>query len=125
MSVPTVTMQDLAHHCKVEEAALEKEVTSNCFYKISRCLPEWELLAPKLNITQADIDDIIKENPGSGEKQRLGFLKKWKQKMGIMATWQALMEALLGIEKADNAKKVCEVLKSKCVMSEFPTKIYC
>ena len=80
-----------------------------CFYEISHCLCEWKLAALKLNISQAEVDAIEREN-GKAELQRVNFLKIWKQKMTFKATYRVLVEALLSIGRAEDAREVCQTL---------------
>ena len=104
-----VQTQDLVKSCGLQEAVLDKEVTYDCFYEISRCLCEWKLAALKLNISQAEVDAIEREN-GKVELQRVNFLKTWKQKMTFKATYRVLVEALLSIGRAEDARGVCQTL---------------
>ena len=43
--------------------------------------------------------------------KRISFLKAWKQKFAMKATYRALMESLLGIKRVEDARGVCQVLK--------------
>ena len=102
-------MQDLVKSCGVQEALLDGEVTYECFYEISRCLSEWKLAALKLNISQAEVDAIEREN-GKAELQRVNFLGVWRQKMTFKATYRVLVEALLSIGRAEDARGVCRTV---------------
>ena len=107
MAAPSkVSLQDLVKSCGIEEVLLDREVTYVHFYEISRCLCEWKLAALKLNISQAEVDAIEREN-GKAELQRVNFLGVWKQKMSFRATYRVLVEALLSIGRAEDARGVC------------------
>ena len=108
-----ISIQEVAAHCKVEEAWLDREVPYTSFYEISRCLSQWKFLAPKMNISQAEVDDI-EEDHRKAEEKRIGFLEKWKQKMSMKATYRALVESLLDIQRADDARRVLESKHAYC-----------
>ena len=103
------SVQDLVQRCGIEEACLNAEVTPECFHDISRYLSKWKLLAPKLKLSSADIEDIEKDNR-KAEEQRVSFLDKWKQKRSYEATYRALVESLLSIQRVEDARGVCHVL---------------
>ena len=102
------TVQDIARHCGVEEAWLEGEVPRKRFHEVSRYMVAWRRLAPLLNLTEADVNDI-EENSKRAERKRESFLEKWQQK-SMKATYRALMEALLKIERVQDAVDVCRLL---------------
>lgn len=106
----SISLEDLLQHCGVEEACL-KEVTFDSFLKISPYLSQWKLLAPMMNISQAEVDEIKNE---SADMQRISFLGKWK-KMSMRATYRVLVDSLLSIGRVDDARGVCNILKGKCV----------
>ena len=41
----------------------------------------------------------------------MSFLKTWKQRFAMKATYKALIESLLNIERVEDARGVCQVLK--------------
>ena len=108
-----LTIEDIARHCGAEEAWLDREVPYTCFYEISNYLSQWKLIAPELNISQAEVE-AIEHDHQSAEMQKIGFLEKWKQKMSMRAIYRALMSSLLNITRAEDARSVCQILKSKC-----------
>lgn len=105
-----ISIDDLVQHCEIERGTLRGEVSSNLFHEISGFLTEWERISPKLGITQPEVEAIIDDNR-TEEKRRIGFLKKWKQKFSIKATYEALIGALLSIDRSDDAKNMCQLLK--------------
>lgn len=113
-----ITTQDLIQHCGLEDACLEREVAREYFQDLSWYLSEWERLAPLLNISHTEVDDIDRENP-KPEKKRGSFLKLWKQKMSIKATYRALIDSLLRIGRGDDAKGVCQVLQQSELLSKY------
>ena len=99
----SLTIPDLAKHCGISEASLETEVSRELIPQLSRCLSQWELLSPLLQI---DVDTIKSDNHKE-EVKRVSFLEVWKQKMSFKATYRVLVESLLKIERVDDAKGVC------------------
>lgn len=104
MASPVVSIQEVVTHCAVEEAWLDKEVLYTSFHDISQYLSQWKLLAPKLNISQSEVEAIESDHHKNAEMQRVGFLQKWKQKMSMKATYRALAESLLGIQRTEDAR---------------------
>ena len=116
------SVQDLVQHCGIKEACLNAEVTPECFHDISRYLSRWKLLAPKLKLSSADIEDIEKDNR-KAEEQRVSFLDKWKQKRSYEATYRALVESLLSIQRMEDARGVCCVLKGMPTITQGQDKL--
>ena len=105
-----VKLCDLLSHCELEEACLDREVCRDDYCDISKYLSEWKLLAPKLGLTDAEVEAILEENQKE-EAKRVAFLKKWKQKFVWKATYRVPIEALLGMQRAEDATGVCQLLK--------------
>ena len=101
---------ELLAHCGVEDSSLDKEVTSAEYREISRYLSQWKLVAPKLNITEEEVE-AIENDEKKAEMQRIGFLRTWKQKFSMRATYRILIKALLNIQRAEDARGVCQLLK--------------
>ena len=108
-----VSVQELVRSCGLEEASLESEVTYVHFDDISRYLSKWKRLATKMTISQPEVDDIESDHPNKAEMQKVSFLDTWKQKMTFKATYRVLMEALLSIGRAEDARGVCQILRGK------------
>ena len=105
-----VKLCDLLSHCKLEEADLDREVLSADYNKISRYLCKWKLLVPELGLTEAELE-AIEENHSKEEARRVSLLKEWKAKFAWKATYRVLIEALLGIQRAEDATGICQLLK--------------
>ena len=103
-------LHEVLCHCQLEEACLKREVCRDDYYDISKHLSEWKLLAPKLGLTDAEVEAINEENKKE-EAKMVAFLRKWKQKFAWKATYRALIEALLGLQRAADATGVCQLLK--------------
>ena len=105
-----ISLEDIAHYCKVETSCLDEEVTSAYYHEISCYLSQWKLIAPKLKFNDDEVESLDEDNI-KAEMKRISFLKAWKQKFAMKATYRALMESLLGIKRVEDARGVCQVLK--------------
>ena len=105
-----ISLEDIAHYCNVETSCLDEEVTSAYYHEISRYLSQWKLIAPKLKFNDDEVESLDEDNI-KAEMKRISFLKAWKQKFAMKATYRALMESLLGIKRVEDARGVCQVLK--------------
>ena len=118
-----ISLKDIASHCNVEESCLDKEVTSAIYHKISCYLSKWKLIAPTLNFTDGEVE-LLDEDNINVEMKRISFLRTWKQKFAMKATYRALMESLLGIKRAEDATGICQVLKESQSGKGAYSKIY-
>ncbi len=105
-------MEALVKVCDITDGSFDQEVSDCHYWDISCYLSQWRLIAPKLNITEPEVEAIESDYP-TEERRRVGFLKKWKQKGSFLATYRVLVSALLGIQRAEDARGVCQLLKSE------------
>ncbi len=96
----------------LSDEELNKEITSDKFHEIGPSVLKWKVLAPILKLTQPEVEAIERDNHGE-ELKRIEFLSVWKQKQCERATYMALVDALCEIERREDARKVCEVLKGE------------
>ena len=106
-----VTVEELLVHCVVDSRFLGEEVTSEYYHQLSPYLSQWKNVAPKLRFTDDEVESIDDDNT-KAEAKRVSFLKTWKQKFAMKATYKALIQSLLNIERVEDARGVCLVLKS-------------
>ena len=106
-----VTIEELLDHCEVDWRLLGVEVTSEYYHQLSPHLSQWKNAAPKLRFTDDEVESIDNDNT-KAEAKRVSFLKTWKQKFAMKATYKALIQSLLNIERVEDARGVCLVLKS-------------
>ena len=109
-----VSIQDLVKFCEITEDWLDREVTYERFNDISSHLTQWKRIVHSLNISEDEVEAIENDQP-KAEMQKISFLKTWKQKMSFKATYRALVDALLSIERAEDARGVCQILTGKHV----------
>ena len=108
-----ISIFELVQHCQLpDERILDEKVTSDRFHEVSCSLSEWKQLAPILGISRQVVEDIEDDN-NKGEKRRIAFLERWMQKFSVRATYRKLIEALLKIERGDDALKICELFQGE------------
>ena len=72
---------------------------------------DWRSVAPHLGLSERDIEAIEAENRRELERS-LKVLQKWKKMYGYTATFRKLMEAILVVRNAEDAERVCRLLKT-------------
>ena len=108
MAVPTY--KELLAHCNVDNSLMEQTFSDDHVMEISSQLDKWEALALTLRLPSTEIENI--KNSGDVEMQRYNLFKRWKQRCGSMATYRALVKALLQINRTDLAEEVITLQKS-------------
>ena len=108
MAVPTY--EELLAHCNVDSSLMEQNVSDDHLIEFASQLDEWKKLALYLKIPNSEIEDI-KSQGGKGMKG-IRLLKCWRQRCGSLATYKALVIALLQISRTDLAEKVITLRQS-------------
>ena len=66
-------------------------------------------MAPSLGLTDVDVRDITDQIPPlSVPSQRMEMMKKWKQKFGAKATYEALSKVFAESNRQDLVEKISE-----------------
>ena len=96
------------------EKDCKRQITDKHLDLISRsCCKEWKSLPPYLDLETIEAEDICK-NIADERGRRHGFLLKWKEIVGgSCATYEKLIKALVSINCADDAEKVCKILNPR------------
>ena len=84
-------------------------------------LDRWELLAPHIGLGERDIVEI-KEDCRTYQEQRLGSLRKWREKFGSGATVISLVEALFEMRRLDLVGELCIIYSSVHQQQEVAAK---
>ena len=108
MAVPTYD-QLLAHY-EVEKPTMKSTFNSEDLRQFSLSLDTWEKLARFIGLPGPDIANI--KSQGDTEEQRMRMLECWRQRCGSMATYEAMVKALLQISRTDLAERVITLRKS-------------
>ena len=105
MAVPTY--EDLLTQWKMDSAIMEQEFNDKHFMDFASKLDRWEMLAKSLRIPNSEIESI--KDKGGFELQRIKMLECWKQRCGSKATYKAMTEALLQINRTDLAESIIAI----------------
>ena len=102
MAVPTY--DELLARYDMENSIMKQTFDDRHLREFSLTLDTWEKLARFLEFPSQDIANI--KSHGDAEEQRIRMLECWKQICGSMATYEAMVRALLKIRRTDLAEKV-------------------
>ena len=108
MAVPTY--DELLARYDMEISIMKQTIDDEHLREFSLTLDVWEKLARFLGIPTPDITNI--KSQGDAEEQRIKMLEHWKQRCGSMATYEAMVKALLKINRTDLAEKVIILRRS-------------
>lgn len=94
---------------------LEEECSRKLLLEIARLCEPWDMLAPGLGLSEAEISSIDYKYGHSDEEKRRAVLERWKETFSFNATCRKLMDAFLSwpCECARGAQEVCRTLNSK------------
>ena len=98
---------------------MEQTFDGEIIRELSLALDTWETLAKFLGIPNSDITAI--KNQGCAIEQRMRMLECWKQRCGSMATYEAMVKALLKINRTDLAEKVITLQRSSITINSPET----
>ena len=94
----------------VSKTALETPCSDEHIVEIANKVTSWRSIAPYLGLTAVDEENILQDHRDDVRIQRREMLRTWKKKLGSMATYGSLAEALYKIERVDLVEKVVELL---------------
>ena len=108
-----MAMEDVLGQYELTEEDCQKKISDKNLDTIcSKCSFPYGRLAPHLKVGPACAEDIKRDsNLRSELERRSSLLKEWKQSNGSGATYKALLGALLGIERREDAEEICKLLK--------------
>ena len=108
MAVPTY--EELLVHYDIDSSIMKESFDDKHLRQFSLSLDLWETLAKFLEMPNLDIANI--KSQGDAVVQTLKMLECWKQRRGSMATYEAMVKALLQINRTDLAEKVITLRQS-------------
>ena len=117
MAVPTY--DELLAHYDMEKSIMKQTFNDEDLRQFSLTLDMWEMLARFLGLPPPDIANI--KSLGDVEQQRIRMLERWKQRRGSMATYGAMIKALLQISRTDLAEEVITLRQSSKDTSTLET----
>ncbi len=121
MSKPSI--EQVIAHCDLPGVScLDVEIHEKYFDDIVKYLSEWESLARKFEIDVCEIN----ESCSKVREKRILFLKAWKSKNSVNATYKELVTNLWKSDDTEAAKNICQVYKSKFwnLRGQFMSKMY-
>ena len=104
------TLEGVVKEVRISLDLLEQKCSDEHLKSISLFL-DWRSVAPHLGLSERDIEAIEVENRRELERS-LKVLQKWKRMFGYTATFRKLVEAILVVRNAEDAEKVCRLLKT-------------
>ena len=108
MAIPTYN--ELLAHYDLDSSTMRETFDDKRLRQFSLILDVWETLAKFLEMPNSDIMNI--KSQGDVVVQKLRILECWKQRRGSLATYEAMVKALLQISRTDLAEKVITLRKS-------------
>ena len=102
MAVPTY--DELLAYYNMEKSIMRQTFDDESLRRFSLTLDTWETLAKFLGMPNSDIVNI--KSQGDAIEQKIRMLECWKYRRGSMATYEAMVKALLQINRTDLAEKV-------------------
>ena len=117
MAVPTY--DELLKNNDMEKSIMKQTFDDEHLREFSLALDTLETLAKFLEIPNSDITAI--KNQGTAIEQRTRMLECWKQRCGSMATYEAMVKALLKINRTDLAEKVITLRQSSNAINSLET----
>ena len=118
MAVPTY--DELLAHFDVKKSVMKLTFNDKHLREFSLKLDTWERLARFLEMPSPDIAKI--KSQVDVEEQKIRALECWKQRCGSMATYEAMVKALLQISRTDLAEKVITLIQSSRSTSSSETE---
>ena len=80
--------------------------------EIALSITRWKSIAPFLGLTKAEEENIEKDC-GENETQKIGMLRKWREKFGKKATYRKLAKVFFKLERVDLVEEVCDLLQTE------------
>jgi len=105
MSLPS--LEDIFEHFSLTASSLEVEIAVNSYDAIASCLSDWKSVARSFDV---DIKDYNMDYHNEKER-RIALLGDLKLKYTINTTYLLLVTKLVELNRAEDARKVCQVFK--------------
>jgi hypothetical protein len=107
MAVPS--FEELLTRWKIDSSALEQSFSDDHILDFATKLDGWEILAKFVRVPNSEIDSI--KDKGAAQLQPMKMLECWKRRCGSKATYRAMIEALLQIDRTDLAEYIIGLIK--------------
>ena len=92
--------------------------------EIALSLTDWQSMVPFLGLSEVDEEEIMSRYPHQLVAQKIAMLRKWKQKLGEVATYRELTKVFYRLGKLGLIEQACCRLNSssETTVSPFPNR---
>ena len=105
-----LTLQDIAKKAEITSVEeLDQACSQQLLLSLAKLCVDWRLIAFHLQLNKGDVSAIDGDNRTVDEK-RIGMLLRWRDKFSFMATYRALIEALLACGRTSDAFDACTLV---------------
>ena len=91
---------------------LDDKICDALILKIASKIVTWDELAINLGMTQAERENIKRDNVGDYAQQKAQLLFKWREKYGVDATYRKLTEAVDKMGCKEQAEEIVDLVKN-------------
>ena len=81
--------------------------------EIALSITGWQSIAPLLELTEVDEEEILCKYPNKLLMQNIGMLRKWREGLGSRATYLKLVNVFWRVGKITLVEQVCSLLVSR------------
>ena len=118
----SLTTDDLKNKFELQELQLSKEIQEEDLTSLAKCFRTSAGLFEKLHLCPADC--ATAESKCKILKIQTGIeyaLKEWRRPNPAAATFIALLEILLSLDRCDTANHICEYIKREIIIEKKET----
>ncbi len=109
-----VTLQELIKRYSLTDEQLDSEIEDSDTPKLALCFDDVELYSSSMGLAIAEQADV-KESRRT-QTAMMTCLQIWKEHNPFQATYRALLDIVLGLEKRDTAHQICQQLTPRKYM---------
>ncbi len=112
-----VTLQELIKRYSLTDEQLNSKIENSDTPKLALCFDDVELYSSSMRLPPAEQADVnmLYHREGT-QTAMMKYLKVWKQHNSSRATYRALLDIVLGLEKGDTAHQICQQLTPRKYM---------
>ena len=110
------SLEDLLKDIPPEK--LDQPCRDDHLSEIALSITRWKSIVPFLGLTKAEEENIEKDC-AANETQKIGMVRKWREKYGKKATYRKLANVFFKLERVDLVEEVCELLHSNSSSEEL------
>ena len=115
---------EVANQAGVKLDVLSQECPSTVLVDLAEFCEDWQLIARRLKLTQADIT-AIDVDKRTEEVKRVVMLEKWKERFASKANGETFIEVLLAARKTTQAIEAAKIIGTSNVVCMARIKCLC